>query len=291
VTDQAVGDDARLRVERVGNVLRIVLARPDRGNAVDYQFAAELQEAAGIVVRDHRTEAEIGAVVIVSEGKNFCVGGDVRAFAAAAKPDVFVTGLAGAFHRSERTLVDLPVPVIVAVQGWAAGIGLSLVLAADLVLMERSAGLRAAYTAIGLSPDGGMSWTLPRAVGHPLAMDMLLTNRPLLAEEALAGRVASRVIDDGTAMEAGFALADELATGPLGAHAAVKSLVIEGRERSFTEQLALEARSIGDRAATAEGREGVAAFLERRKPDYAKTADAHNIPAAGLAAPFPGIVS
>jgi 2-(1,2-epoxy-1,2-dihydrophenyl)acetyl-CoA isomerase len=142
------------------------------------------------------------------------------------------------------------------------------VLAADIVVLERSVRLRSAYSAIGLTPDGGMSWTLPRAIGTARAMDMLLTNRPMDAAEALAAGLASRVVEDGTATQVAAEIAREIAIGPARALAATRALVRAGRDRTFAAQLDAEQASISAQAGGPEGREGVAAFLGRRPPEW-----------------------
>jgi 2-(1,2-epoxy-1,2-dihydrophenyl)acetyl-CoA isomerase len=208
----------------------------------------------------------VRCILITAEGPHFCLGGDVAGFAAAPDPGGYVDELAAALHTSLVRLDAAGVPVVVGAQGWAAGAGLSLVLAADVVVLERGARLRTAYAGIGLSPDGGMSWTLPRAIGRARAMDMLLTNRPMGAEEALAAGLASRVVDDGTGAAAALAIARAIAGGPRGALAAARALA--GRDRSFPAHLDAERASISGQAAGPEGREGVAAFLDRRAPAW-----------------------
>jgi 2-(1,2-epoxy-1,2-dihydrophenyl)acetyl-CoA isomerase len=160
------------------------------------------------------------------------------------------------------------VPVVAAVHGWAAGAGMSLVLAADVAVAGTSTRLRPAYPAIGLTPDGGMTWTLPRAVGAARARHLLLTDRVLYADEALElGLVATVVTDDAVADEARL-LAERLAAGPVHALSRVKRLLRESPDRDLDAQLDAEAVSIARSAAGDEGREGVAAFVERRTPRF-----------------------
>jgi 2-(1,2-epoxy-1,2-dihydrophenyl)acetyl-CoA isomerase len=160
------------------------------------------------------------------------------------------------------------VPVVAAVHGWAAGAGMSVALAADVAVAGTSTRLRPAYPAIGLTPDGGMTWTLPRAVGAARARHILLTDRVLSADEALAlGLVAMVVPDEAVAAEA-QRLAERLADGPVGALGRVKRLLLESPDRDLCTQLDAEAAAIAESAADAEGREGVAAFSERRAPRF-----------------------
>jgi 2-(1,2-epoxy-1,2-dihydrophenyl)acetyl-CoA isomerase len=138
----------------------------------------------------------------------------------------------------------------------------------DVLVLGRSARVRAAYTAIGLTPDGGMSWTLPRAVGASRARDLILTNRAVSAAEAEAMGLASRVVDDQELRATVDSLAAELAGGATGALGAARDLVLGGLARGFAEQLEEEATSIALRADSVQGREGVRAFVARRAPRY-----------------------
>ncbi len=215
-----MSDDQRVRVEAADGVCRLVLANPAAHNVVDHAFGEQFLAALVGPAREAR------CVEIVAEGQNFCVGGDVRGFAAA--PDRSLSELADHFHTCERALLDLAAPVVIGVNGWAAGIGLSLVLVGDVIVLGESARLRPAYTAIGLSPDGGMTATLPAAVGRARAMDMFLTNRPMGAAEALAaGLAVPRRPGRRPARRATDGVADAIAAGPAEALAATKRLVRE----------------------------------------------------------------
>jgi 2-(1,2-epoxy-1,2-dihydrophenyl)acetyl-CoA isomerase len=253
---------SRIRVEQEGRVLRIVLIRPERGNAIDPEFIDELWTAVS------QLEGSVGCIAIVAEGKTFCVGGDVRVFAEAPDPGASVHGWATRFHQAVLALMASELPIVVGVQGWAAGGGLSLALLGDVLILGRSARVRAAYTAIGLTPDGGMSWTLPRAVGASRARDLILTNRAVSAAEAEAMGLTSRVVDDQELRATVDSVAAELADGATGALGAVRDLVLGGLARGFAEQLEQEATSIAVRADSVQGREGVRAFVERRAPRY-----------------------
>jgi 2-(1,2-epoxy-1,2-dihydrophenyl)acetyl-CoA isomerase len=180
----------RVRTSRDGALLHVVLAAPGHGNTIDLDFTVGLAAALADL-------ADVRCIALTAEGSNFCLGGDIGGFAAARDPGGHVDELARDLHENLLRLDTAGVPVVVGVQGWAAGAGLGLVLAADIAVLERSARLRTAYTAIGLSPDGGVSWRLPLAVGTTRAMDLLLTNRPMDAEEALAAGLASRIVETG----------------------------------------------------------------------------------------------
>jgi 2-(1,2-epoxy-1,2-dihydrophenyl)acetyl-CoA isomerase len=253
--------DERVRVsEEAPGVVRVALTNGPGNNVVDFELGRQLREALAGPAQAARV------VEIVAEGPNFCVGGDVRGFA--ADPDTSLSTLADDFHSCQRLLLGLAHPVVVGVQGWAAGIGLSFALTADIVVLAAGARLRPAYTAIGLTPDGGMTATLPAAVGRAKAMDMFLTNRPMGAEEALAAGLASRVVPDADLHAETASIAATIAAGPAQALAATKRLVRSADGALTDAHLELEAKSIGDRGLSAEGREGVAAFVEKRSPRW-----------------------
>ncbi|WP_018333084.1 enoyl-CoA hydratase/isomerase family protein [Actinomycetospora chiangmaiensis] len=258
MTEEENVADVRVRVEASDGVVRLVLANGAGHNAVDFEFGAQFRAALAGPAQGARV------VEIVAEGPNFCVGGDVRGFA--ADPDSSLSALADDFHACQRILLDLAVPVVIGVQGWAAGIGLSLVLTGDIVVLGEGARLRPAYTAIGLTPDGGMTATLPAAVGRARALDMFLTNRPMGAAEALTAGLASRVVPDESLHAEVASIGAAIAAGPPQALAATKKLVRAAGGVLTDTHFEAEAKSIGDRGLSAEGREGVASFVGKRAP-------------------------
>jgi 2-(1,2-epoxy-1,2-dihydrophenyl)acetyl-CoA isomerase len=249
-------------VEQRGRVLRCVISTGERGASLHpdaMQAAHAAISAAG---------PETGAVLLVGEGPNFCTGGDVAGFGTAGDPAAHVLDVARAFHGFLRAIVHAPVPVVAAVHGWAAGAGMSIAIAADIAIAGRFTRLRPAYPALGFSPDGGMSWTLPRIVGASRARHILLTDRVLSAGDALAmGLVSTVVVDDVVAVEA-ERTAQLLADGPTVALGRIKALVREGQTCGLDAHLDAEAESISASAGGPEGREGVAAFAERRKARF-----------------------
>jgi 2-(1,2-epoxy-1,2-dihydrophenyl)acetyl-CoA isomerase len=254
-----------VRAELDGAVLRVTLCRPERANALDMEVGADLRKALEAIGPGVR------AVLLLAEGPNFCVGGDVTGFAGAADPEAHVLELATEMHAILRDLTASGVPVVVGVQGWAAGAGLSLLLHGDVVVLGASARVRAGYPAIGLTPDCGMSWLLPRAVGPARARDMLLTNRVVGAQEALAIGLVSRVVPDDEVAEVAAKVARELAAAATGALRATRRLLEASATSTYTEQLDAEAASISARAATPEGREGVAAFVGKRPARFSES--------------------
>jgi 2-(1,2-epoxy-1,2-dihydrophenyl)acetyl-CoA isomerase len=246
-------------------VATLMLTRPDAGNAINRSFVSQLRAHAESL----QDREEVRVVVMRSTGRNFCVGGDLQYFSGIDDIEPELLALATDFHAGIYALRELDAPLVAGVQGAAAGGGLALACACDMVLAAESARFTMAYTAAGLSPDGGSSWFLPRIVGWRLATELLLTNRVLnAADAAAAGLVTSVVADEALASEVG-AVAGRLASGPTRAFGSVKRLLRASATASLREQLDAEGREIATNAARHDGREGVSAFLARRAPGFA----------------------
>ena len=245
-------------------VATLTLARPEAGNAIDLQLAKDLNEVTTAWSLDRR----VRAVLITGEGKNFCVGGDLNSFAAQPDVGLHVTDITTYLHAANSRLIRLAAPVIVAVQGSAAGAGMSLVASADIVLAGASSKYVMAYTGIGYTPDGSGTWSLPRVVGMRRALELVLTNRRLTAEEAAADGLVTRVVADEALADEAVAVARTLAAGPTGAFGAAKRLLWASLGNDLETQLVLETQSLATAANSADGREGVAAFLEKRAAEF-----------------------
>ena len=252
--------EPRLHVEFADRVGHVTLARPDGANAIDLAFAREL-EAAADTCRDQR----VRSVLITAQGRQFCAGGDVKSFGAQADIASHLEEVTTHLHAGIATFVEMDAPVIVAVQGSAAGAGIGLIGASDIAIASTSAKFVMAYTAIGLSPDGSSSWFLPRHVGLRRALDLTLTNRVLGASEALEWGLISRVVPDDQLADEARNLAAQLASGPTGAYGASSRLLRAAADHSLREHLAAEAASIVARSRTTDGVEGLHSFLERRQ--------------------------
>jgi len=252
----------RVRSELDGEVWRITLDRPEAGNALDPAMARDL--AAALADRPAATRA----VLLLGEGERFCVGGDVRYFAGADDPGAAVGALAHDWHEVVRRLLACPVPVVAGVQGAVAGAAIGLIGACDIVVCARSTKIRPAYAGIGLSPDGGSSWALTRALGAPRALDIMLTNGALNAAEAHTFGLVSRLVEDDALRDEAIALAHQVAAGPVRAMVRTRALVRRAAVRTLDQQLDDEARLIAESAADPEGREGVRAFLDKRAADF-----------------------
>lgn len=251
-------------VRVAAGVATLTLDRPDAGNAIDPQLARELRDAA----RDLAGRDDVRVLLLRAEGRMFCVGGDVGYFARAEDRHAALHALAGDLHDGLRALLALDVPLVAAVQGPAAGAGLSLAVACDVVLAGEAASFTAAYTGIGLSPDGGQSWTLPRLVGPRVAADMVLRNRRVHAAEARAIGLVTEVVPDDELAARAAAVAAELAAGPAEALAAARRLLRDGGTATLDAHLDAERDAIAARGASAEAAEGIAAFRERRPPAF-----------------------
>jgi 2-(1,2-epoxy-1,2-dihydrophenyl)acetyl-CoA isomerase len=252
-----------------GAIATLTLNRPASGNAVDLWMAQALRDAADRCDMD----PAIRCVVLTGQGKLFCGGGDIAGFAAAAdRVPAFLNTLAGTLHLALSRLMRMRKPLVTLVNGPAAGAGLSLAITGDIVLAARSAHFTAAYGSIGLSPDGGMSWHLPRLVGMRRAQEMIIGNRRVSAYEAERIGLVTRTVADADLAIEGAAQAAWLAAAPTAAIGEARNLLLDSYDGPFERQLGRETRSITASGDTAECREGVRAFLEKRKPDFTNAA-------------------
>jgi len=248
-----------------GPVAVLVLNRPDAGNTINMAMACDLERSVDLAV----TDPAVRCVVLTGRGKLFCGGGDVAAMAEVGEGrSAYLLELARALHRSVAKLAEMPKPLVTLVNGPAAGAGLSLAIGGDVVLASDRAHFSAAYGLVGLTPDGGMSWLLPRLVGLRRAQEIILSNRRVSAEEAAMIGLVNRIVEGGDLMPEGLAVARALAAGPVDAISGARGLLAASFQNSLTTHLDIEATRIAEAGAGAEAREGIAAFLERRNPDF-----------------------
>jgi len=250
-------------VETRGSVAVVTLNRPAQANTLNLQVGMDLLAAAMTCARS----SAVRAVVLTGAGKNFCFGGDLRGIAAKGATDAYLRELTSYLHAAISLFVRMDPPVVAAVHGTTAGAGIGLLAMADLAVAAESAKFVLAYTGSGLTPDAGTSFLLPRAVGTRRAMELMLLNRTLTAPEALNWGLVNRVVPDATLLDAALALATQLAAGPTRAFGKVKRLVAQSMG-GLESQMVLEAETIAAQAASAEGAEGINAFLEKRQPVY-----------------------
>ena len=248
------------------HVARLTLNRPDVGNSMHALMMRELRDAAIRCDED----SEIRAVIIAGTGKMFCAGGDLRSFAGEGDGlPAYLKGITNDLHGAVSRLSRMDAPVVSAVKGVAAGAGFSLACAADMVIASESARFTVAYAGVGLSPDGSCSFFLPRLVGLRRAQELMMTRRILKASEALDWNLVTRVVPDDDLEDEVSKLAAQLAAGPTAAFGSVKRLLLQSSGDHLESQMEREARCIADAARSPDGKEGIAAFLEKRKADFA----------------------
>jgi 2-(1,2-epoxy-1,2-dihydrophenyl)acetyl-CoA isomerase len=252
-----------LTFSQSGPVTNIVLNRPDAANGMNDTLTRELAVAATLC--DTETTK---VVTITGAGRFFCAGGDLKAVAAAPNAGAYVKGIADDLHRALSTFARMDAVVITAVNGTAAGAGFSLAVAGDLALSAESAKFTMAYTKAGLSPDGSASYYLPRLIGIRRTQQLMLTNRTLTAAEALEWGLLTEVLPDAELAARAEALADEMAATSRTSNSTVKRLLLGTYRTGFEEQMELEGRYIADSANSADGQEGIAAFLGKRPPAF-----------------------
>ena len=245
-----------------GAVARITLKRPDRLNSFTAHMHEELREAlAGL--------GEARVIVLTGEGRGFCAGQDLndRAVAPGEAVDLGAT-VQSSWNPLVRTLAALPQPIIARVNGVAAGAGASLAMACDLVIAARSAKFIQSFAAIGLVPDTGGSWHLTRHLGQARAMGLALTGEPLSAQQAADWGLIWKCVDDSELDATVDDLAEKLAAMPPLGLAAIKRMIRTSWDRSLDEELDLQRDEMRRLGFTEDYREGVAAFLEKRKPTF-----------------------
>jgi 2-(1,2-epoxy-1,2-dihydrophenyl)acetyl-CoA isomerase len=257
---------ANLHFEVKDNLAHLTLNRPDSANAFDLVLAREFGDA----VRRSVEDPEVRAILISGAGKMFCAGGDLKAFAAQPENGLpaFLEQLTGFLHRGLLALAHCSSPVIAAVQGSAAGAGMSLACACDFVIAAESAKFTMAYTRAGLTPDGSATWYLPRIIGMRKTLELAIRNPVLSAAQARELGLVTEIVPDHELANRAYALALELAQGPTQAYGGVKRLLLESANATLEDQLKRETNWIAEMAQTLDAREGIAAFVSRRAPKF-----------------------
>jgi 2-(1,2-epoxy-1,2-dihydrophenyl)acetyl-CoA isomerase len=254
-----------LTVERSNHVATLTLSRPDAYNALNMPLGRELFEAS-LELDD---DPDVRCIVITGAGRAFCAGGDVKDFvdnlgrigSHIKELTTYLHGAVSRFCRSDK-------PVIMAINGIAAGGGFSFALSGDLVVAAESAKFTMAYSKIAATPDGSSSYFLPRLIGLRRAMELYFTNRVLTAREALEWGLVTRVVPDGELKATVAALAAELAQGPTKAFGAAKRLLHQSTWESLETQMELEAQAIAASGRTEDFRAGVTAFAQKATPTF-----------------------
>ena len=250
-----------LRVEELGAVTRITLARPEKLNALNGELLAELKEAVQAA-----GASEARCVLITGEGRGFSSGADLSE--GSAIPDDLGAVLDRTYHPLLRAMAELPIPIVAAVNGPAAGAGCSLALAADLVIAARSAYFAVAFVKIGLVPDASATWSLPRLIGRSRALEMMMLGEPVPAEQALEWGLINRVVDDDALERESMALAERLAAGPTWALGLIRRLARNSGHLPLPEALEAEREAQREAGRTEDFRAAVMAFLTKQEPVF-----------------------
>lgn len=254
-----------LLVERRGAVALMTLNRPDRINAFTPELLTEIGDALDAAVADK----SVRAIVFTGAGRGFCSGQDIVAFASLPPEERDVGGMLERFYEPVIDKIrSCPLPIVAAVNGVAAGAGANFALLADIVVAGRSAAFVEAFGKIGLIPDVGGTWTLPRLVGEARAKALCLLGEPLPAETARDWGLVWTVFDDDRLVDEALALASTLAAQSSSAIALAKEAFRASAENSFEQQIVLERRLQSEAGATPDHAEGAAAFMEKRAPRW-----------------------
>lgn len=246
-------------------VAQITLNRPNSANGLNLQMSQELRMAARLCDSD----TSIKAVLLTANGRFFCAGGDLKEMISYGNQAAsHVKNLADNLHMAISNFSRMAPPLIVAINGMAAGAGFSLAVSGDYVIASESAAFTMAYTKAGLSPDGSSSYFLPRLIGLRRTQDLMLTNRILTSQEALDWGLVSQLVESGDLQSSAMELAQKLASGSLQSHAIVKKLLSCTFSNSLETQMEIEGRYISQCVESADGQEGITAFSEKRAPKF-----------------------
>ncbi|HWC33583.1 MAG TPA: enoyl-CoA hydratase-related protein [Mycobacteriales bacterium] len=257
--------ESPVTLDIAAGIARLTLNRPERLNTIDLAVARELAAAALTLSGD----PAVRVVLLSGAGPTFCGGGDLKSFAATGDDlPGHLREVTTHLHAALTVLTRSDPPVVAAVRGSAAGAGLGLVCAADLAVAAESTRFAFAYNAIGLTPDGGTSWTLPRLVGLRKAQELALTNKVIGAAEAMQLGIVTTVAPDDELDAAVEDLVGKLAAAPTRALGVTKRLLRTSYGEAFEQRLAVESAELSTAAGSPDGREGIAAFLEKRPPTF-----------------------
>lgn len=252
-----------------GGIATLTLSRPDRLNAFTNAMHEEVREALALV-RSGREQGSVRVLVLTGAGRGFCAGQDLSDRAVA--PGGEAPDLGESIERNYKPLVlairGLDMPVIAAVNGVAAGAGANIALACDMVFAARSASFIQSFAKLGLIPDTGGTWILPRLLGPARALGLAMTGEKLSAEQAADWGLIWKCVDDEQLMPTVQAIAAQLAAGPTFGYAQTKRAIWGSSTRELTDQLDLERDMMRQCGRSEDYREGVAAFLEKRIPAF-----------------------
>lgn len=250
-----------------GGIARLTLNRPDRLNSFTILMHQEVQHALGRIEGGGGEPARV--LVLTGAGRGFCAGQDLSDRAVAPGEAVDLGDSVETWYNPLiRRLVGLPMPVIARVNGVAAGAGANIALACDIVIAARSAKFIQSFAAIGLIPDSGGTWVLPRLVGQARALGLALTGDPLPAEQAAEWGLIWKAVDDDALDAEVDSLALRFATGPARGLAAIKRMLRSSWDEDLETALVCQRDAMRELGYSEDYREGVAAFMEKRKPEF-----------------------
>jgi 2-(1,2-epoxy-1,2-dihydrophenyl)acetyl-CoA isomerase len=251
-----------IEFKQAGGIARLTLNRPDRLNSFTVQMHEEVADALAQVEGAR-------VLVLTGAGRGFCAGQDLNDRAVAPGEKVDLGHSVEAYYNPLiRRITSLPFPVIARVNGVAAGAGANIALACDIVIAARSAKFIQSFASIGLIPDSGGTWVLPRLVGQARALGLALTAEPLGAEKAAEWGLIWKAVEDEALDAEVDALAEKFATAPTRGLARIKRMIRESWAHSLDEELDLQRDAMRELGYSDDYREGVAAFMEKRKPNF-----------------------
>ena len=254
-----------VKLDMIEGIAKITLNRPKAYNSFSLDMIHLLSEMLIELAMDQK----VASVVITGEGKAFCAGADLKWLSGFGKSyGEALHELAARYHQAILEIRRMSKPLVAAINGIAAGGGFSMALTCDFRIMEVSAVLHHAYTTNGLNIDGGGTFTLPRLVGLAKAIEIASFDTPISSEQALTWGLVTEVVEDGQAVKRAIELINKMKRIPLSSFAACKKLITDSFHTSFETQLEKERETLSWCADHPNGREGIEAFLEKRKPVY-----------------------
>jgi len=254
-----------IETSRSGAVLTVVNNDPASRNALSPEFYKGFRE----VIEEAERDASVRAIVLTGAGGYFCSGGNVNGLKQRSESDITVRrSSVDRLHAMIRTMRSCSKPIIAALEGGAAGAGVPLALACDMIVAAKGAYLSVAYVRIGLTPDGGTTGLLGHMIPRQLLTEMVMTGDRIDVERFHTLGVINRLTEPGATLDEAQALAARLAVGPGNTIAIDKQLVTAAPESTLDHQLDQEAVLVAEALGSPDGKEGIAAFLEKRKPDF-----------------------